>query len=297
MFIKNQQGFIQIPILLAIVAGVLTIGGTGYLIKHQGSKGAQISEAVENIVSRESVEPTKALDPEMGSRIQNVKTSTPSPKTTGQSAEDLAKRVADLEQAISSHTSQPTQTPQIVFVTPLPIPTPIIARYIDISLDYAGGKTEYDFESVWENTGCGAGCTGYKIIPTNSYGRIPLSIKSEGKFKIEPGDGIYIRIDRNGENLKDVNIRYSCRPGGGASTYNSISNSDGSNKFFIRCTTYVDLEISDKARYKNQPSGTIGITIERVQFTNTIGEKIFLNPNSPTTTFALNIKQGPHEPQ
>lgn len=60
---KNQRGVIQIPILIAIIAGILVVGGTGYLVVKKVNKSAQVipsEEVLKN--SNEESTTTPAVD-------------------------------------------------------------------------------------------------------------------------------------------------------------------------------------------------------------------------------------------
>lgn len=59
---KNQRGFIQIPILIVIIAGILVVGGAGYLVVKKVNKPVQVipSEEVLKNISEKST--TTAVD-------------------------------------------------------------------------------------------------------------------------------------------------------------------------------------------------------------------------------------------
>lgn len=59
---KNQRGFIQVPILIAIIAGILVVGSAGYLVVKKVNKPAQVIPSEEVLKNSSEESTTTAVD-------------------------------------------------------------------------------------------------------------------------------------------------------------------------------------------------------------------------------------------
>lgn len=57
-----KKGFIQIPILIAIIAGILIVGGAGYLVVKKVNKPTQVIPSEEVIKNSSEASTTTAVD-------------------------------------------------------------------------------------------------------------------------------------------------------------------------------------------------------------------------------------------
>jgi len=84
---KNQKGFIQIPILIAIIVSAIVFGGGGYLIAHK--KASQISSESNVATTTEQKTPTEEIlvDSKKTTSEEVSKNTTPKKETSGASAQ------------------------------------------------------------------------------------------------------------------------------------------------------------------------------------------------------------------
>lgn len=59
---KNQRGLIQVPILIAIIAGILVVGGAGYLVVKKVNKPAQVIQSEEVLKNNSKESATTVID-------------------------------------------------------------------------------------------------------------------------------------------------------------------------------------------------------------------------------------------
>ena len=90
---KNQKGFLQIPILIIIVVGVLTVGGAGYFGYSKYTKSVKNEEGISKQPNGNTLnenDPKKELE-ELKQEVEKLKnqqkTQTNIPKTTPQNVE------------------------------------------------------------------------------------------------------------------------------------------------------------------------------------------------------------------
>ena len=102
---KKQSGFIQIPILIAIIAGVLVLGGGTYYtaVKIADKKVEKLENENKRMQEKSEIDALKA-------ELENL-------KEAGKKTEDSTKNTSPVSQ--SKSISQPKQqTPQVIIPTP-----------------------------------------------------------------------------------------------------------------------------------------------------------------------------------
>lgn len=98
---KTQKGFIQIPILIAIIAGILILGGAGYF----GTKQYQNYKATEVEKEKQAQEQRSALE-EAQTEIEKLKTANESTQEKQNTLEKTIKIDAQKPQSISISASE-----------------------------------------------------------------------------------------------------------------------------------------------------------------------------------------------
>ena len=157
MFIKNQQGFIQIPILIAIIVGILAVGSTGYLIKQKvENQKAQLLEAVEidkkELGPESNATPNKPIGTSKTIPQQSVSTNmpVPSPTLVPETKQDTGLLIAQCEAKRSvDYNDLVSKIDSILETTLQNTRSQVNARIATYETDYEycnaqAGKSEYE---------------------------------------------------------------------------------------------------------------------------------------------------------
>jgi len=174
---KNQKGFIQIPLLIAIIAGVLVIGGAGYIgvKQYQNYQAGKIEKEKE---ARALVEAQKKSLEEAQQEIEKLK----------EGSVESKKKQEALEQKVQSNQQKPA--PQNISISAAELePYLTGVGRIDCSSDWSSfdwKKVSVGSGSLWNIQGIGYSVLTNKHvidIPKGPYAYCRLKVADNGNIK------------------------------------------------------------------------------------------------------------------
>ena len=131
-----QRGFIQIPILIAIILGIVTLGGTGYF-------AYEVGKTSENPSPKEPTTDSQATTTANATITASTEVEKKNTDNKDSVIDSLQKQVSDLTKKVSTSKIEEPKTPSTT-ETPKPIVTPTISASTNPAAKCLDPKKKWD---------------------------------------------------------------------------------------------------------------------------------------------------------